>query len=219
MSTLRIFGYGSLVEEPSCPDRVRDVRLARAPDLARRFHLRSSYRGCAEHGALYPHIRVDDFVLDGLRHSLVLGTIPQPGAWLTGAVVTWDDPDGTVLAALDRREGVDAEAPDRGPYLRRSISVEVGGVREEVLYYPTNRQHWRYVELTVEQEAEVLLHATPRERDRDRGALYLLPLWRWLHRQGSPDPYVDALVDAMTDRVGPLPDPVLAPGPYGMLDR
>jgi cation transport regulator ChaC len=218
VSLLRVFAYGSLVEEPSCPDQVREVRLARAPGLARRFHLRSRYRGCLARVARYPHLRVADFVDADFHDSLVLGTRPARGAWLTGAVVTWDDPDGRVLAALDAREGVDPRRPEAGPYFRRTLRVEVDGRQQEVLYYPSNPRHWRAVDLSVADEARVLLHATPRETDRDRGALYLVPLWRWLHRNGLADPYLDALMDVIHDHVDTLPEPVLQPGPYGMLD-
>jgi cation transport regulator ChaC len=218
MGLLRVFGYGSLVEEPSLPERVVSVALARAPGLQRRFHVRSTYRGCARDQARWPDIEVLDFVSGELRESLVLGTAEAPGAWLTGGLITWEDPDGAVLAALDRREGVDPRAPEAGPYRRRPLTVRVGHEDRSALYYPSNRAHPRFVQRDLDEQARILLHATPRHVDRDRGALYLLPLWAWLHRHGVPDPYLDALVDRMRRLVGDLPAPVRQPGPYSMLD-
>lgn len=217
MSWLNVFAYGSLVEEPSHPDAVREVHLARVPGLERRFCLRSRYRGCPDTEARYPDRVVPDFVDGGFRESLVLGTRPAPDTELVGAVVRWWDPDGRIVAAVDRREGVDPHAPEAGPYRRERIEVEVNGRTESVWTYPANPDHPRYVTLSVAEEAEVLLHATPRVADRDRGALYLVPLARWLRRNDVPDPYVEDLMAALEHRVGTLPEPVLQPGPYGTL--
>lgn len=213
-ATLSVFSYGSLVEEPSCPDRVRSVELAWASDWSRSFHLTSTYRGCSASAARYPLI-VEPSLTDGVfRRSLVLGARPDPGARIAGAVVTWEDPDGEVLREIDRREGVDPRYPTAGPYLRTTCRVQVLGRSLEVLTYASNPHHPRFVELSLEQQARALLHATPAVPDRDRGALYLLPLVGYLRRHGIDDPYLEALVRHMEAEVGTLPTPVRRSGPY-----
>lgn len=211
---LHVFSYGSLIEEPSEPQAVRRVRLAWAQDWDRGFHLTSLYRGCPQHLVRYPEIVEPELVVDDLRLSLVLGARPAPGRRIAGAVVSWHDPDDAVRAAIDRREGVDPAAPESGPYLRRTAMVEVEGEAQEVLIYATNPDHPRFVELSVERQARALVHATPRVIDRDRGALYLLPLVGFLRRHGVHDPYIEQLVHHMESLVGALPEPVRRSGPY-----
>jgi len=205
---IRVLVYGSLIDEPEHPDRVRDLRPALWSGHRRRFNLRSRYRGCAHEHALFDHVHVPDFSDESLRHSLVLGTAPAPGQTLSGALVTWEDPDGQTLQALDRREGFDADNPESSPYLRRTVRVDVRGGSEEAFVYVTNPEHPRVVSLDPTTEARVLLHATPAHPppagDRPRGAQYLLPLVRWMRSQRLADPYLDELVQEMERHVGPL---------------
>ena len=212
--TFTAFSYGSLIEEPSCPERVRSVRLAWVHGWSRGFHLTSTYRGCPAPRARYPHIVEPVLAEPDFRRSLVLGARPEPSAVIAGALVTWDDPDGEVARAVDRREGVDPAHPEAGPYRRRTCEVEVDGERREALIYATNPDHPRYIELGISQQARALLHATPAEVDRDRGALYLLPLVGFLRRHEIRDPYLESLVEQMRALVGELPQPVRRSGPY-----
>ena len=208
--SLRVFAYGSLIDEPEHPDRVRDLAPARWPAHRRRFNLRSAYRGCTHEHALFPHIEVADFSRAGARDSLVLGTAPAPGQTLDGALLHYDDPDGSTLGALDRREGFDPNAPERSPYLRRATQVHTTDGTRDAWVYVTNPTHPRVVELDPITQARVLPHAPPRHDplpgDRPRGAQYLLPLVRWLRAHARPDPILEALVDAMEAEIGPLAD-------------
>lgn len=207
---LSVFTYGSLIDEPEHPDRVRERRLAVWPDHDRVFHLRSTYRGCPTARAAFPDLVVPDFLRNDHRDSLVLGTRARTGHRLPGALLTFDDPDGQTLATIDRREGFDPEDPEGSPYHRVSTTVEVGSVAREAWVYVTNPRHPRVVELSVQQQADVLLAASPRKppevHDRPRGAQYLLPLVRFLREHDRHDVGLESLVSAMRSRIGPVED-------------
>lgn len=205
---LTVFSYGSLIDEPEHPERLRRCRLAHWPDHERVFHLRSAYRGCARRHAAFPHIEEGSFVRGDQRDSLVLGTRERPGHALSGACLDFEDPDGSTLAALDRREGYDPTSPDTSPYLRIRSSIHVGGRTQDAWVYITHPDHPRRIELPLEVQARILLHASPATApapgDRPRGAQYMLPLLRFLRGHDLEDPSLEALLAAMEAQVGPL---------------
>ena len=220
---LHVFAYGSLIDEPEWPDRIRAIRPARWPDHHRRLNLRSAWRGCPVEHAAFPHLVDPEFDRGEVRDSLVYGTAPAPGATLHGALVTWTEPDGSTLAALDRREGFDPKDPAGSPYLRRQTTVHTPAGPAEAFVYITNPEHPRAVELSVERVVRILLAATPRTPpapdDRPRGAQYALPVLSWMRRHGLSDPHLDVLEEAIQDTIGPLSDhPHVAAG-MGFADR
>jgi len=196
-----VFGYGSLMYEPELSEHVQAAHPARLSGQERVFHLRSTSRGCPEAlaGAVPP---VPDFVRDGLRLSLVLGTRARRGAALVGRVHRYPaERAAEVIRALRRREGA--------AYEQATVEVQVDGERVEAVTFLSRWDHPLSVELAVEQQARVLQAATPqRPAPRALGAEYLFGVQRSLAAMQAPDPYVESLVEAVRhlQQEDPSPD-------------
>lgn len=202
--SLWVFGYGSLMYEPEAPGRLRDLVPATLPGWSRAFNKRSLPRGCPEADALLP-APLPGWSTPDRRVSLCLGTSPSPGAAMVGRLLRYDAADAReVLAALDRREGVDAVRP--GPqdsYVRAEVTVLVDGrARTAITYLTRTDGVFHAPGLSLAETASILAHATPRTRgDRARGADYLLEAQATLARAGVEDPDLDRLAAATRARL------------------
>lgn len=184
-SPLVVFGYGSLMYEPSCPELVVDEATAHLSGHTRAFHLRSTARGCSD--AACDGEPIAGFLQGDLRLSLVLGT--RPGRGLVGRVHRYRrEHRDHVLAALRRREG-DA-------YVHEVVEVEVGRTTVEAHTFLSRWDHPLSVDLELHEQARVLHAATPRVQGaRALGAYYLLGVQAALEQMGQRDPVIDDLAD------------------------
>ncbi|MCB9682130.1 MAG: gamma-glutamylcyclotransferase [Alphaproteobacteria bacterium] len=208
---LLVFGYGSLMYAPACPERVRGVVDGWLPGWRRAFDKRSVTRGCAHE---------DAWLSEGLagwttgthRVSLALGMrAVEDGSGVAGKVIVYDAADAAVvLAELDRREGARPGPPQRRDgYRRATVVVEVGaevagrlggaGRTVEALAWVTHVEGaFHEGGLDVTQTAAVLAHATPRmPGPRALGADYLTEAARVVREAAGADPVLEALVAAV----------------------
>ncbi|MGM0576491.1 MAG: gamma-glutamylcyclotransferase [Myxococcota bacterium] len=207
--TITVFAYGSLMFSPELPDALLRRERARLPGHRRDFNKRSIPRGCPAREARWPGLEVPDgFVADGAHHSLALGTMPEPGAALDGMILTYPrDVEDLLLEHLNRREGVrDDRPPEENSYVRvvAPARTRAGREVEAVTYLSNDRGRFHTPGLTLEEQARVLLHATPREdRGRALGVHYLLGSHRALREGGVTDAYLDDLVATVARLEGP----------------
>lgn len=191
-----VFAYGSLMYEPELSHAVLERRPARLEGHSRRFNKRARSRGCPLHVAP-PVPAVPGFVDGALRLSLVLGT--TRGGHMDGMVLRYDPAHATeALARIERREGA--------AYLRTEVEVlSADGEALLAQVWLSNPRSPLLVDLDLTEQAEVLRAATPiRDVDgRARGAAYLFGVQRALARLQTPDPGIDALVDAVRRPAGP----------------
>ncbi len=185
-----VFAYGSLMYEPELPDAVLERFPARLSGHHRRFSKRARSRGCpADVAPAVP--AVPGFVEHGFRFSLVLGT--EPGGQIDGLALRYDPAHAdAALARIERREGA--------AYLRTALPIRAADGRiVEAWVWLSNPDSALLVDLDVAQQAAVLRAATPtRDVDgRARGAGYLRGVARVLDQLGTPDPRIDALIDAV----------------------
>ena len=180
MSVLRVFGYGSLMFEPPMESALLGTRPASVPDLVRAFNKKSRNRGCKEEDAFLPD-SLTGWTSGGRRLSLALGTKIEPGAVLTGRVLSWPaERAEAILAELDEREGYRPDRPpEKNGYQR--VEVDVGG--ELAWMYQSNPGSLHHVALGLAPTADVLARATPKEPgDVALGADYLLRTLKALER-------------------------------------
>ena len=191
---LRVFGYGSLLFEPERPDALLDMVPAVWPGVRRAFNKISTGRGCPLSASSVP--AVEDFVADGRRLSLVLGT--EPGQGITGFVLRYDASVAEeVTRRIHAREGYFA---DRDSALNDYLPVTVqatlpNGQRIAAVAWQTNPRCRAYVgELPIGEVAAILRAATPDEPGaRAQGTAYLEGVRRVLSSAGLRDDALDRL--------------------------
>ena len=200
---LYVFGYGSLVFSPECPDALVGRQHALLRGHRRCFNKRSGPRACAAEDRGWPEL--EGLVPPEFRspHSLALGTLP--GGAMSGVLLAYDPGAGPRLfERLDRREGVDLQAPrPQWSYRRERVSVSVpGGTVQAWTYLSNPGGHWHVEELEADMVIRILLHATPRLRQaRAYGVDYLLDTARALRDEGLEAPGLDALVQRLPTEV------------------
>lgn len=187
---LLVFGYGSLMYEPACPDRLDDLLDATLPGHRRSFNKRSIVRGCPDDEALLPE-PLPTWRIPGHRVSLCLGTAPAPDARMEGKVLVYPpSARDEVLHTLDRREGVVADRPpDHNGYDRVLVPVHTPAGPAHAITYLTRPGSVLHVpHLDLPARAEVIARATPRTRgSKARGAEYLADAIAVLQRVGVRD--------------------------------
>lgn len=198
---LHVFAYGSLMSEPAAPDHVIAQQRASLDGWRRVFHQRSHTRGCPPE--LAPDCdAVPGFVnAQGVRYSLALGLVPDPGT-VVGVSFAYDGThQEAVLAELERREGPG--------YLGRTLEVrQADGSSVTAWSWVSRAGHPRVVDLSLADQARILIAGTPiRDVDgRARGVQYLYDVVNSLERLGAPDPNLAELVRHVRDGFGVLAD-------------
>ena len=193
---LAVFGFGSLMYEPEHPEALIDAIPAWWPGWRRAFNKRSHARGCDESERRWPDLPVRPDFRTGTRVlSLALGTEPDPARTLEARVLRYrPEAADDVLAALDAREGYDAEDPHSG-YLRDRVTVRTAAGTLEAVVYRTNPHSALYVgDLPPAEAAAILLAATPSTGRRARGVDYLVQAVATLAEIGLHDPDLDVLL-------------------------
>ena len=162
-----VFGYGSLIWRPGFAHAER--RIARLPDHARRFCVRSiRWRGTPE------------------APGLVLGLDPEPGAETWGvAFRVPGEAAEEVRAYLHHRE------MGTRSYFERFEAVSFDcGTPARALAYVMDRSHEQYVRLPLDAQAEIIARA---EGAGGPNHEYLLETAAHLRGIGLRDPELDAL--------------------------
>ncbi|MBW2257954.1 MAG: gamma-glutamylcyclotransferase, partial [Deltaproteobacteria bacterium] len=146
---LAIFAYGSLMAEPEWPEVLIRSAPARLAGYRRSFNKRSWARGCNANNQRWPGLPIRDVFVDGDRClSLSMGTEP--------------DPADRVRARMDLREGYYPNRPDESGYEPTQVTLDLRGSTCEARAYLSNREsQWYQGALSLEETAQLLLHATP----------------------------------------------------------
>ncbi len=193
---------------PECPDAVLDIQAAELPGHRRCFNKRSYVRGCQPGQQRWKLDVPAAFARPERQFSLALGT--TPGDSMVGRIVRYDARrTDEVLRALDQREGYDPAASSaQNGYNRVLVDLAVSGASVRAWAYLGNPLSELHCELDLEQQARVLIAATPREgAQAKRGGLeYLVEARATLARGGIADPHLDALWTTVRGLPGPWQD-------------
>ena len=190
VADLYVFGYGSLIFEPTRPDLVADVTLATLPGWRRAFNKRSHARGCPRSAARHhvPHADWHDrFTLGDHLLGLALGT--APGGAMDGALLSYPEARASeVLAAIDRREG--------HGYVRQAVSVRTERGRVHAWTWLTNPNADLFEpDLDPETTAAILHRATARRgHPKAVGAEYLRHSRQAVRDLDGATPFLDQLL-------------------------
>lgn len=210
---LDVFCYGSLMRAPELPDAIVGGFLARLDGFVRSFNKRSAPRGAWAHEGFGDHPAASRALrrADGFCESLALGTERRGG----GAIVGWvhrypASVRAELLALLDAREGVVADADPRDNGYRRELVTVVAdeGDRVDAVAYLSNDVPGNRLLLdpatTADARARILIAATPREAGaRPRGLDYAADTASALAARGVRDAAVDAVLAAARACEGP----------------
>jgi len=203
---LCVFGYGSLMFAPECPTALIDVRVATLPGHRRAFNKFSTVRGCPREHVRWPSAQPPSgFLRDGRHFSLALGT--EAGDGIVGRVLVYAaEHAADALLALDRREGFDANSPLHfNGYDRKTVDVHTPTGSMQALAYLGNPASELYRPLSLNDQAQALLAATPRPgtQPKEGGVEYLLETRRILAKGGIEDEHVERLMDTILATPGP----------------
>jgi len=191
---LYLFGYGSVLFEPERPDALLDMQPATWPGVQRAFNKTSTRRGCALAACSAP--TVPDFVADGQRLSLVLGT--EPGEGIEGFVLRYPaSVSEDVMERMNLREGFDPQRERAANgYLPTTAHVRLAsGQVLPATAWRSNPSCRAYVGvLPVSRVAAILRAATPDlPGPRAQGAAYLEGVRGALASAGLRDAALDHL--------------------------
>lgn len=185
--------------EPELPTAVLERLPARLDGSHRWFCKRSRTRGCP--AAFAPATPpVTGFDADGHRWSLALGT--REGGHIDGLALVYPATvQAELLQRLHRREGPG--------YRGQAVSIAVDGVSREAAAWLSDPEHPSTVDLSLADQAAVLLAATPTGDvdGRARGADYLLNLLTTLAKLEVWDPRMEALGELVRRGIAPPQGP------------
>jgi len=203
---LAIFAYGSLMAEPEWPEVLIRSAPARLAGYRRSFNKRSWARGCNANNQRWPGLPIRDVFVDGDRClSLSMGTEPDPASALEGAVLYYPSwCMDRVRARMDLREGYYPNRPDESGYEPTQVTLDLRESTCEARAYLSNREsQWYQGALSLEETAQLLLHATPVRSRRARGIDYLISVRKALAEDGRTDPYLEDLTHTLREMDGP----------------
>jgi cation transport regulator ChaC len=203
---LAVFAYGSLMAEPEWPEVLIRSEPASLPGYRRAFNKRSWARGCNTDNQRWPGLEISGTFFDGDRClSLSMGTEPNPGGALEGAVLYYPSWCAErVRARMDLREGYYPNRPEESGYEPTEVTLALREGACNALVYLTNPDsQWYQGTLSLEETAQLLLHATPLRSRRARGIDYLLSVRKALAEDGRADPYLEDLARTLRGMDGP----------------
>lgn len=194
--------------EPPLPDQLLDRQWATLHGHRRACNKLSKTRGCsAADSAAGPLNTPPEFRRRGWHSSLALGTVPDGRAIIIGELLSYPiELAPELLRTMDQREGwwPDAGLESCG-YARTEVVVEVAGETKLAITYLSNAVgRFHRPDLSLTQQAEILLQATPKQRGpRALGSQYLLDIHHFLVQHGHPDPELQALAEIIQPRLPP----------------
>ncbi len=199
--------YQSLMYEPELPDEILMVETGCLPDVRRALNKRSWARGCDADERRWPHVEAPSAFREGERcFSLALGTEDAPGDALHGLVLHYPaEVREALLTALDAREGYRFDAPPAEQhYTRETRTIEAALEPRDAITYLSNPAGPAHVpDLTIEEQARVLVAATPRPGgDRARGLDYVTRSRECARMYRLPTPVLDAVTQAAVAQNG-----------------